>query len=125
MNALTRQTTLQTSLRAQEISHRLTTLSHRLLSVLVNSPLLIPTLRSTPIRREEEQLHEQLEALSQDLDGPGGMGRVKGRVNELWAVVGALRARRERGGKREGWGMEDSALEELAGVSGSSCFARR
>jgi nuclear pore complex protein Nup54 len=54
--------------------------------------LLIPALRSSSIRPEEEALRAALEEIDGEIRRPGGMGRIVGKLNELWALVGAVNA---------------------------------
>ncbi|KAI0267500.1 nucleoporin complex subunit 54-domain-containing protein [Gloeopeniophorella convolvens] len=73
-------------------------LTHRLLRLVQHLHLLVPALRASAIRPEEEALRAALEELDAELRRPGGMGRIVGRLNELWALVGAVNA--VRGGAR-------------------------
>ena len=67
-------------------------LTHRLLKLVQHLHLLIPALRSSSIRPEEEALRAALEEIDGEIRRPGGMSRIVGKLNELWAVVGALSA---------------------------------
>lgn len=105
--------------------------------------MLLPILRSTSIRPEEEALRAVLESIDEDLKRPGGLGRMKGKLSELWTSVGALSAMKERArqsgteGPTEWAVVDDDGLNELAQVevnvprltSGYSCigldFAKR
>ena len=69
--------------------------------------LLIPTLRSSSIRPEEEALRAILEEIDEEIRRPGGMGRMRGKLNELWALIGAVKAVRERDAK----GVSDGNVE--------------
>ena len=69
--------------------------------------LLIPTLRSSSIRPEEEALLAALEEIDEEIRRPGGMGRMRGKLNELWALIGAVKAARERDAK----GVSDGNVE--------------
>ena len=69
--------------------------------------LLIPTLRSSSIRPEEEALRAALEEIDEEIRRPGGMGRMRGKLNELWALIGAVKAVRERDAK----GVSDGNVE--------------
>ena len=69
--------------------------------------LLIPALRSSSIRPEEEALRVALEEIEEETRRPGGMGRVRGKLNELWALIGAVKAARERDAK----GVPDGNVE--------------
>lgn len=82
---------------------------------------MIPTVRSSSIRPEEEALRAALESIDEELKRPGGLGRMKGKLSELWTAVGALGAMRERARKAGeefgGWQVRDEAsLNELAQV---------
>lgn len=95
--------------------------------------LLIPALRSSSIRPEEEALRGALEALEAEIRGggargAGGTGRMRGKLNELWALVGAVNAARERergsggAGKEGRWAVvDDEGLREIAQVRTRSC----
>ena len=69
--------------------------------------LLIPALRSSSIRPEEEALRAALEEIDEEIRRPGGMGRMRGKLNELWALIGAVKAVRERDAK----GVPDGNVE--------------
>lgn len=68
---------------------------------------MIPTLRSSSIRPEEEALRAALEEIDEEIRRPGGMGRMRGKLNELWALIGAVKAVRERDAK----GVSDGNVE--------------
>lgn len=95
-----------------------TVITHRLLRLVEHLHLLIPSLRSSSISPEEEALRARLERLRDELIVGGG----RGRLNELWAVVGAVKAARESAGIGKGEGIEWKVvdwegLERLAEVS--------
>ncbi|THH19341.1 hypothetical protein EW146_g1812 [Bondarzewia mesenterica] len=69
-----------------------TQITQRLLQLVQHLHLLIPTLRSSTIRPEEEALRITLEDIDSEIRRPGGMSRIVGKLNELWAVVGAINA---------------------------------
>ncbi|KAL7414656.1 nucleoporin complex subunit 54-domain-containing protein [Mrakia frigida] len=141
LSTLSQSSSLSLTLRLSRASLLQTQLSHRTLLLIRHLHLLIPTLRSSSIRREEEQLLLRLEALMSELQGGagggfggGGGGSVKGRMMELWALVGQVRGERERdrlaggrgegagagggeGGGKEGWAVVDEeAMERLAAI---------
>ena len=58
--------------------------------------LLLPALRSSAIRPEEEELRVALEKIDEEVRRPGGLGKMRGKLNELWALLGAVNAARER-----------------------------
>jgi nuclear pore complex protein Nup54 len=70
---------------------------HRLLCLIQHMHLMLPTVRSTAIRPEEEALRLALEEIEEEIRRPGGMSKMRGKLNELWALVGAINAARERG----------------------------
>jgi nuclear pore complex protein Nup54 len=63
-----------------------------------------------------------LEEIDEEIRRPGGMGRMRGKLNELWALVGAVRAARERDrkGGTDGnveWAVvDDEGLAQIAQV---------
>ncbi|KII91613.1 hypothetical protein PLICRDRAFT_51753 [Plicaturopsis crispa FD-325 SS-3] len=84
-----------------------TQLQHRLLQLTQHLHLLIPALRSSAIRPEEEALRTALEEIEEEIRA----GRMRGKLNELWALVGAVNAVKER--KRSGEaGMEWAVVDE-------------
>lgn len=82
-----------------------TQLSQRVLHIIQHLHLLIPSVRSSALRPEEEALRGNLEDIDEDLR----RGRIKGRLNELWALIGAVGAGSEQAGVRsEGdWAVVD------------------
>ncbi|KAJ6625228.1 nucleoporin complex subunit 54-domain-containing protein [Mycena sp. CBHHK59/15] len=74
----------QNSARIARFASLQTQLTHRLLALAAHLHLLVPSLRSSGIRVEEEELRGWLEELREDI----GLG-------ELWALVGTLGAARE------------------------------
>lgn len=103
-------------------------LAQRVIALLQHLHLLIPTVRSSAIRPEEEALRTQLDAIEEELIR-GGAGR--GKMNELWGVVGQLAALRQAGqapgmnggpGQEVEWrvvdpeGLETIARVRLSGV---------
>jgi nuclear pore complex protein Nup54 len=65
---------------------------------------MIPAVRSSAIRPEEEQLRSKLEEIEDELR----KGRVKAKLNELWALLGAVNASIERGRGGSGeWAVVD------------------
>ncbi|TFK52881.1 hypothetical protein OE88DRAFT_1312588 [Heliocybe sulcata] len=95
--------------------------THRVLKLVQHLHLLIPTLRSSSIRPEEEALRAALEDIDSEIRRPGGLGRLKGKLNELWALIGAVNAARERDGKRTeggvGWAVvNEDGLQQIAQI---------
>lgn len=60
-----------------------------------------------------------LENIDEEIRRPGGMGRMRGKLNELWALVGAVNAVRERD-RKDGvveWAVVDEdGLTQIAQV---------
>ena len=84
-------------------------LQHRVLALVQHLHLLIPAVRSSAIRPEEEALRAALEEIDEEIRKPGAAGgRMHGKLNELWALVGAVHAAKERGrkGLASGTGMD-------------------
>ena len=88
--------------------------------------LLVPALRSSALRPEEEALRAALEEVDEEVRRPGGTGRIRGKLNELWALVGAVAAARERDRRGGGGGggvewavVDEDGLAQLAQVRGS------
>jgi len=84
--------------------------------------LLLPSVRSSAIRPEEEQLRTALERVGDELNRPA----VKGKLNELWAAVQAVGAMRERerraaGGSASGATayqvVDEEGLKQITAVS--------
>jgi hypothetical protein len=127
--------TLSNSVRIAAISRKQTSLHHRLISIARKIHLLIPALRGQSVTLREEQLKSilqncelELESISLGADGRGSANyttRLRGRINELWALLGNVKAKREAVLASEGnanqleWAVVDeSALDDVAKVSG-------
>ena len=96
-----------------------TQLNQRVMRVVQHLHLLIPTLRSSSIRAEEEALRASLEEIAEEIKRPGGLGKMRGKLNELWALIGALNAARGRDGKDNGRGwavVDEDGLTQIAQV---------
>ncbi|KAH7910901.1 nucleoporin complex subunit 54-domain-containing protein [Hygrophoropsis aurantiaca] len=106
--------------RIQRAASLQSQISHRLLNLIQHLHLLIPAVRSSSIRPEEEALHAALEEIEEDIRRPGGMSKMRGKLNELWALVGAVNAARERGRKLGGpaeWTVVDEdGLKQIAQI---------
>jgi len=63
--------------------------------------LLIPALRASALSPEEETLRAKLE----EIEGALRAGRLVGRMNELWALLGTLKA--SRGAAATQWAVVD------------------
>ncbi|KIJ40407.1 hypothetical protein M422DRAFT_60570 [Sphaerobolus stellatus SS14] len=113
LHTLSQTHVLQTTLRTARALQAHTVIIHRLLRLIEHLHLLIPSLRSSSISPEEEALRARLERLKDELIAGGG----RGRLNELWAVVGAVKAARESAGQGEGieWKVVDQEGFERLG----------
>lgn len=99
-----------------------TQLQQRIVRLVQHLHLLIPSVRSSSIRPEEENLRSVLESLEEEIRKPGGVGRLKSKLSELWAVIGAIEAARGRerknGESNVEWAVVDSdGLQRLAQAS--------
>ncbi|THV05397.1 hypothetical protein K435DRAFT_104408 [Dendrothele bispora CBS 962.96] len=106
LEALKGHHTTTTVPRLQRYSALQTQLMHRLLKLVQHLHLLIPSVRSSAIGEHEEALRGALEEAVSEIglsgsarsngearDGRGG--KLKSKLGELWAVIGALKAREE------------------------------
>jgi len=120
LEAVAQKHTLSTSLRAQKAAIAHTELKQRLTALVRHLHLLIPSVRSSSIRPEEEALRAALENVDDELKRPGGLGRMKGKLSDLWTAVGALAAVKQRANASEGsveWAVVDEeGLNELAQI---------
>ncbi|KAG9047156.1 hypothetical protein FS837_002939 [Tulasnella sp. UAMH 9824] len=121
LEAIAQKHTLTTSVRAQKAAQAQTQIKQRITALVQHLHFMIPTVRSSSIRPEEEALRAALESIDEELKRPGGLGRMKGKLSELWTAVGALGAMRERARKAGeefgGWQVRDEAsLNELAQI---------
>jgi nuclear pore complex protein Nup54 len=98
--------------RLQKLASAQAQLTHRLLRLVQHLHLLIPALRSSSIRPEEEALRAALEEIDGEIRRPGGMGRIIGKLNELWALVGAVNATRGANSKGNTDGVEWAVVDE-------------
>jgi len=98
--------------RLQKLASAQAQLTHRLLRLVQHLHLLIPALRSSSIRPEEEALRAALEEIDGEIRRPGGMGRIIGKLNELWALVGAVNATRGANSKGSTDGVEWAVVDE-------------
>lgn len=118
--ALSQRHQLSNASRLHRAAALQTQLTHRVLKVVQHLHLLIPALRSSVIRPEEEALRAALEDIDQEIRRPGGIGRMRGKLNELWALVGAVNAARERDRKAGAveWAVvDDEGLGQIVQVS--------
>ncbi|KAJ3790119.1 nucleoporin complex subunit 54-domain-containing protein [Lentinula aff. detonsa] len=119
--------------RLQRYAALQTQLTHRLLRVVQHLHLLIPSVRSSAISENEEALRGVLEEVVAEV-GVGashagsrsngeafGKGRLKSKLGELWAVIGALKAREQSlnatwGGNGEWKVVDDEGLARIAQI---------
>lgn len=74
---------------------------------------LLPTVRSSPIRPEEENLRGRLEEIEEEVK----RGRLRGKLNELWAIIGAIHAAKERAGHSRNGGEGEWAVVDEDGLA--------
>ncbi|PWZ01556.1 hypothetical protein BCV70DRAFT_76500 [Testicularia cyperi] len=147
LSALEQKHSLGNSVRAEAAANRQAQLHHKLVGLVAKSQLLIPALRGKSIGPEEERLIAILESCEAEITGSqtsssiaavGGAGsrssqngvvlpahaRLRAKVNELWAQLGVVRAKREMLA-REGrsatteWAVVDqNGLENVAKILG-------
>ena len=110
ISALVQRHQLSNASRLQRAAALQTQLTHRVLKLVQHLHLLIPALRSSALRPEEEALRTALEEIDEEVRRPGGTGRIRGKLNELWALVGAVTAARER--DRRPGGVEWTVVDE-------------
>ncbi|KAF8241135.1 hypothetical protein L208DRAFT_1229414 [Tricholoma matsutake] len=113
LDALTERHTLSNVSRLQRAAAQQTQLTQRLLAFIQHLHLLIPAIRSSSIRPEEEQLRGKLEEIEEDVK----RGRIKGKLNELWALIGAVNAARERGGGKNAGKTGEWAVVDEDGLA--------
>ncbi|KAF8888866.1 nucleoporin complex subunit 54-domain-containing protein [Infundibulicybe gibba] len=115
--------TVSNASRLLRASAQQTHLTQRLLAFIQHLHLLIPSVRSSSIRPEEERLRGTLEQLEDEVR----RGRLKGKLNELWALVGAVNAARQRAGAGGSTGtggggewavVDEEGLAQIAGILG-------
>jgi len=99
--------------RLQRAQFQQTQLSQRLLGFIQHLHLLIPAVRSSSFRPEEDQLRGHLEEIEEEIR----RSRLKARLNELWALLGAVNATRPPGvtGTSGDWAVVDE--EGLAQIT--------
>lgn len=108
--------------RIQRAASQHTQISHRLLKLIQHLHLLIPAVRSSAIRPEEEELRVALEVIEEEIRRPGGTSKMRAKLNELWALVGAVNAARESArkggidGQTEWTVVDDEGLKQIAQV---------
>ncbi|KLO18943.1 hypothetical protein SCHPADRAFT_95068 [Schizopora paradoxa] len=87
-------------------------LNQRLVRLVQHLHLLIPSIRSSSIRPEEEALQSILESLEEEIRRPGGVGRLKGKLSEFWAIIGSIEAARERERKKGESSVEWAVVDQ-------------
>lgn len=139
LSAIEQKQSLSHSVRAQAALKRQSALHHRVVGIAKKSHVLVPALRGSAVTREEEQLRLKLETCQAELGGSNGAGgmngqsamgsstaatsRLRARVNEMWAVLGAVKAKREaleRQGKKASveWAVVDEdGAQQVTNVS--------
>ncbi|KAK0484845.1 nucleoporin complex subunit 54-domain-containing protein [Armillaria novae-zelandiae] len=90
---LSTQHSTNTITRLARFSQTQIQLAQRIIALAQHLHLLIPTVRSSTIRPEEEELSAKIESIEEEVRG--GKGKMKAKLDELWAVFGALKAREE------------------------------
>lgn len=90
-DAINEQHTLSNLPRLLRASTQQTQIQQRLMTLVQHLHLLIPALRSSSIRPEEEQLRGRLEECEEEIRRT----RLKAKLNELWASLGAINASRQ------------------------------
>ncbi|KAK7062874.1 Nucleoporin nup57 [Paramarasmius palmivorus] len=132
LRTLTTHHTTVTIPRLQRYSALQTQLLHRLLKLVQHLHLLIPSVRSSAIGEGEEELKAQLEDIATEVgiarsssSGDGSArkgGRLKSKLGELWAVIGALKAREEGLNAMTGGGewkvVDEEGLARITQVGG-------
>lgn len=99
--------------RLQRAHNTQTQLTQRLMRLVQHLHLLIPAVRSSSIRVEEEELRSRLEEMEEELK----RGRVKGKLNEMWALLGAVGAFMARGRGDGQGGPGDWAVVDEEGLT--------
>lgn len=94
--------------RLHKVQYQQIQITQRLLAFIQHLHLLIPAMRSSALRPEEEHLRGQLEIIAEELT----RGRLKARLNELWALLGALNATRQPGAAGTGGGGDWAVVDE-------------
>ncbi|KAG6861022.1 hypothetical protein C0995_004875 [Termitomyces sp. Mi166 len=108
LDALSERHALSNVSRLKRAASQQTQVTQRLLAFAQHLHLLIPAIRSSAIRPEEEQLRGKLEEIEEELR----RGRLGGKLNELWALIGAVGASAEKGRSGDGSGGEWAVVDE-------------
>lgn len=113
--ALRNQHSVSNTSRLLRAAAHQTHLIQRLLHLAQHLHLLIPAVRSSALKPEEETLRSSLEEIEEELR----RGRIQGRLNELWARLGAIGAGAERigSGSEAEWAVVDEeGLAQIAQI---------
>ncbi|KAG6864613.1 hypothetical protein C0991_008261 [Blastosporella zonata] len=108
IDALAERHALSNVSRLQRAAAQQIQVAQRLLAFAQHLHLLIPAVRSSAIRPEEERLRGQLEEVEEEIR----RGRLAGKLNELWALIGAVAAAADRGRGGEGSGGDWVVVDE-------------
>ncbi|KAF8625065.1 hypothetical protein AX15_005547 [Amanita polypyramis BW_CC] len=111
MDTLNEQHTLSNLPRLLRAASQQTQIQQRLMRFIQHLHLLIPTLRSSSIRPEEEQLRGRLEEIEEEVK----RSRLKPKLNELWALLGAINA--SRGGTKNANNTGEWAVVDEEGMT--------
>ena len=132
--ALQQKHDLSNTIRAQSAMLMQSRIHQRLLSLVKDCATLIPALRNQGMTAAEDQLLVTLETCEAQLNGAAGaadaapqQALLRAQVNELWAQLGVVRARREAlasqgrvdSGNTEWAVVDEASFEELTSILAS------
>ncbi|WFC94013.1 hypothetical protein MBRA1_000640 [Malassezia brasiliensis] len=132
--ALQQKHDLSNTIRAQSAMLMQSRIHQRLLSLVKDCATLIPALRNQGMTAVEDQLLVTLETCEAQLNGAAGaadavpqQALLRAQVNELWAQLGVVRARREAlasqgrvdSGNTEWAVVDEASFEELTSILAS------
>ncbi|GAA5906614.1 hypothetical protein JCM5296_000711 [Sporobolomyces johnsonii] len=100
---------LTTSLRTLRAQQNATALASRLMALVAKASALSPS-RNSSVKREEEELRIALEGIKDEVE------KVRGRANEMWAGVGALKARKMEGEATEWAVANEEGLKRILAI---------
>lgn len=114
LKTLRTQHSISNASRLMRAASTQTQIVQRLTRFIQHLHLLLPTIRSSALRPEEEALRGKLEELEEEMR----RGRVQGRLNELWALIGSVSASIERANGSGGeWAVVDEeGLAQIAQI---------
>lgn len=125
---------LANSVRAQAVLLAQARIHQRLLGLMKDGASLIPALRNQGLRSDEDQVlavlescDAQLNGPSSDQDVPGQQTRLRSQLNELWAQLGVVRAKRDAlasqgrtdSGNTEWAVVDEASFEEVTSILAS------